>query len=121
MQNKIKGTKESKVTQERVDCLFEHFWKAYPKKVSKAQALKAFRKLDPDYALLDAMLDAIDQQKYTEQWAKNDGQYIPYPATWLAGRRWEDQLEMSSSGCCMTREMTEEEADDLFRRGGLIK
>jgi hypothetical protein len=38
------------------DCLFEEFWKAYPKKVSKAQASKAFRKLNPDQALLDAML-----------------------------------------------------------------
>jgi DNA-binding MarR family transcriptional regulator len=38
------------------DCLFEEFWKAYPKKVSKAQASKAFRKLNPYQALLDALL-----------------------------------------------------------------
>jgi DNA-binding MarR family transcriptional regulator len=104
-----------------MDTLFEQFWTAYPKKVSKAQALKAFTKLNPDETLFDTMLTAIDQQKYGEQWTRNDGQYIPYPATWLNGRRWEDQLDEFASGCCMTREMTEEEADDLFRRGGLIK
>jgi DNA-binding MarR family transcriptional regulator len=105
-----------------IDSLFEQFWTAYPKKVSKAQAQKVFRKLNPDEALLDTMLAAIDQQKQTEQWMKNEGQYIPYPATWLNGRRWEDQIDPSAGcGCCMTREMTEEEADELFRRGGLIK
>jgi DNA-binding MarR family transcriptional regulator len=112
---------KTKDKSKEMESLFEHFWTAYPKKVSKPQALKAFRKHHPDAAMVDMMLDAIDRQKYSEQWSKNDGQFIPYPATWLSGRRWEDQLDESSNGCCMTREMTEEEADELLRRGGFIK
>jgi hypothetical protein len=118
-QNKLNSKTKDKY--KAIDSLFEQFWTAYPKKVSKTQSQKAFRKLNPDEALLDTMLAALDQQKQTEQWMKNEGQYIPYPATWLNGRRWEDQIDPSSSGCCMTREFTEEEADALYRQVGLIK
>jgi hypothetical protein len=114
--DKIKGTKESKETKERVDCLFEQFWANYPKKISKVFAHKAFSKLDPDDALFDTMLDALDQYRYSEQWSRNDGQFIPYPANWITNRRWEDQIEDYSTGCCMTREVTEEEAEEILRR-----
>lgn len=70
---------------------FDAFWGAYPKKVSKAAAEKAFHKLKPDDALLETMLAAIEQQKRSAEWQKDDGQFIPYPATWLNGRRWEDE------------------------------
>jgi Mn-dependent DtxR family transcriptional regulator len=117
----IKNKDKYKDKTNESDCLFEQFWTAYPKKVSKAQAHKAFTKLNPDEVLLDTMLTALSRQRNSDQWIKNDGQYIPYPATWLGGRRWEDQLDESSSGCCMTREFTEEEADALYRQVGLIK
>jgi len=29
----------------------------------------------------------------SEQWTKDNGQYIPHAATWLNGRRWEDELK----------------------------
>ena len=38
------------------------------------------------------MLAAIERQKQTAQWKENGGQYIPHPATWLNGRRWEDEV-----------------------------
>lgn len=69
---------------------FSLFWKTYPKKVSKAAAEKAFSKLKPDDELLETMLAAIEQQKRSAEWQKDGGQFIPYPATWLNGRRWED-------------------------------
>ena len=70
---------------------FDEFWKAYPRKQSKASALKAFNKINPDSELLGAMLTAIKRQKASDQWQRDGGQYIPYPATWLNGRRWEDE------------------------------
>ena len=36
------------------------------------------------------MLKAIEAQKRTPDWFKQEGQFIPYPATWLNGKRWED-------------------------------
>ena len=70
---------------------FERFWEAYPLKKAKPVALKAFTKLNPDDALLEAMLGAIDSQRMSEQWRRDGGKYIPHPATWLNQRRWEDQ------------------------------
>ena len=39
------------------------------------------------------MIKQIERLKDTEQWQKDDGKFIPYPATWLNGRRWEDEFE----------------------------
>ena len=65
---------------------FEAFWKAYPLKRSKLDALKAWRKLTPP---LETVLDAIEAQRTCRQW--RDG-YIPHPATWLRRGGWMDEL-----------------------------
>ena len=76
---------------------FNDFWKAYPKKVSKANALKAWKKLKPNNDLVRKILYALEKQKKSSQWQKDNGQFIPYPATWLNGRRWEDEQHEESS------------------------
>ena len=78
----------------KTDCsdLFNKFWTAYPKHIAKQSAVKAFEKLKPDEKLLEAMLKAIARQKESKQWEKDGGAFIPYPATWLNQRRWEDEL-----------------------------
>ena len=78
----------------KTDCsdLFNQFWTAYPKHIAKQSAVKAFEKLKPDEKLLEAMLKAIAMQKESKQWEKDGGAFIPYPATWLNQRRWEDEL-----------------------------
>lgn len=72
---------------------FNKFWKIYPKKVAKQDAVKAWKKLKPDEKLLAEILTALEKQKQSPQWRKDGGQFIPYPATWLNGRRWEDVQE----------------------------
>lgn len=84
---------ESKHAQECAADLFLEFWKAYPKKSAKPTAQKAFEKVKPDRALLDTMLMALDTQKKLPQWVKDNGQFIPLPATWINQRRWEDETE----------------------------
>ena len=78
----------------KTDCsdLFNQFWDSYPKHIAKQSAVKAFEKLKPDEKLLEAMLKAIARQKESKQWEKDGGAFIPYPATWLNQRRWEDEL-----------------------------
>lgn len=78
--------------------LFERFWSAYPKKVAKSTASKAFEKLRPDESLLQDILTALDWQKCTEQWKQNGGKYIPHPASYLNGRRWEDERQEEADG-----------------------
>lgn len=71
---------------------FEEFWKAYPKKVGKDAALKAFEKRKPTRELLDSMLAAIAVQRTLKKWIDDDGQYIPHPSTWLNEGRWQDEV-----------------------------
>jgi hypothetical protein len=73
--------------------LFLIFWECYPLKVKRPKANTAFLKLKPDRALLDRMLDAIDRQKQSRAWRKDNGQFIPHPATWLNNRQWEDSVQ----------------------------
>jgi hypothetical protein len=73
------------------NALFDRFWSAYPRKEAKAVARKAFARHKPDDALLGAMLNAIEKQKRSNQWVKDNGQFIPLPATWLNQERWTDE------------------------------
>jgi hypothetical protein len=70
---------------------FSEFWEAYPRKVAKQATLKAWNKLQPDESLRAILLEALGRQKQSAQWTRDAGQYIPYPASWINGRRWEDQ------------------------------
>ena len=70
---------------------FDVFWNAYPRKNGKGAAEKAFKKIKPSGELLQKMLDAIVVQKQSDQWRRDNGQYIPNPATWLNQTRWEDE------------------------------
>lgn len=67
---------------------FNEFWLAYPRKVGKDAAIKAWRKKRPS---LDAVLYAIRWQLDSEQWNKNDGQFIPLPTTYINQGRWKDE------------------------------
>ena len=68
---------------------FEVFWSAYPKKVGKQAAKKAFEKVNVP---VESLVTAIKRQECSPQWSKDGGQYIPNPATWLNQGRWEDEL-----------------------------
>jgi len=70
------------------DAAFEEFWKAYPRKVGKGAALKAYKKVPKEAHGL--LLAAVKTQSASEQWRKDGGQFIPHPATWLNEQRWLD-------------------------------
>jgi len=69
---------------------FQKFWKEYPKKRSKKKAEEKFLKLPRE--LLPKILKALQQQKESFEWQKEDGQFIPHPNTWINGKRWEDDI-----------------------------
>jgi hypothetical protein len=66
---------------------FLRFWAAYPRRVGKGAAAKAWAKARPPMA---AVLAAVKACAATDQWRKDGGQFIPHPATFLNQRRWED-------------------------------
>lgn len=73
----------------RPDAEFEKFWLAYPTKVGRKPARKAF---DKTTVPIDTMLSALEKQKRSASWEKDNGQYIPNPTTWLNQERWNDEL-----------------------------
>ena len=61
--NKSKSKNKSKEKVQEKEERFERFWRAYPRKVAKQVAMKAFEKIDPDEALLETMIAAIGKWK----------------------------------------------------------
>ena len=75
---------------------FLNFWKVYPRKVCKGAAFKAWRKANGKPPV-ENLIAIVECHKQTDQWQNNNGQFIPYPATWLNQRRWEDEIEYASA------------------------
>ena len=73
---------------------FSAFWEMYPLKKSKGEAFKAFKKIKAaEYAPVKAgLLKAIS----SDEWKKNNGQFIRHPAAWLKARGWEDEYTGSA-------------------------
>lgn len=76
-----------------LDVGFEEFWKCYPRKVGKTAARKAWSRIHPQNGTREIIFGAVESQKQSAQWQKDNGQFIPNPATWLNQGRWEDEIE----------------------------
>jgi len=72
---------------------FLDFYQAYPRHVAKASALKAWSKLDLSNGLLQKIMAGVST--YAKACEGKEPQHIAHPATWLNGRRWEDEPEKS--------------------------
>lgn len=70
---------------------FLEFWLAYPKHRNRADAEKAWNALSPDAELQRQILAALAWQVTSPDWLKDNGQFVPLPASWLRARRWEDE------------------------------
>lgn len=93
----VEGEKEQHLRSADADPAFDAFWLAYPRKVGKGQARKAWSK-----ALRAAPAETITTAAaaFSAQPGR-DPQFTPHPATWLNGERWLDeptQLRAVASG-----------------------
>lgn len=74
---------------------FETFWKVFPRKVGKDAAWRRWKSLTGTRPELSALVSAIRKQAQSDQWQKENGQFIPNPATWLNQGRWADEITES--------------------------
>lgn len=74
---------------------FDRFWSAYPRKVSKKKAMEAWMKLAPSEELTRKIIAAVKARAQMKDWQKEDGAFIPHPATYLNQERWTDQVGIS--------------------------
>lgn len=83
--------------------MFERFWSAYPRKVARGAAQKAWEKLKPDEQLAETMILAIDAQKRHRRKTEDANDKLPekqrqflapwkHPATWINQQCWLDEI-----------------------------
>ena len=70
---------------------FKEFWEMYPKKVGKDSASKAWSKLPSPKTTLELIKKSLDWQRVSDQWTKENGQFIPLPTTYINQGRWQDE------------------------------
>lgn len=71
---------------------FDAFWAAWPKRVAKKAAFRAWSRVSPE--LYPAVMAALARHKRLPAWQKDGGAYIPHAATWLNGERWNDEVAL---------------------------
>ena len=70
---------------------FDEFWNQYPRRIAKKAAQKAWDRIKPDAALVEQIMAGLRAQLRTM--SLKEKQFIPHPATWLRGERWNDEIE----------------------------
>jgi len=104
----------------RHSALFDAFWKAYPRKVGKGAAQKAWavavRKADPD-----RIIEGVERYPWPD-----DPAFVPHASTWLNGQRWEDELPGMKPRKLSQAELDEQERKrieflkEFHRRAGRV-
>lgn len=77
-------------TEQKIDLLFEEFWKAYPnrRKYNKPGCKAKYRHI-PDIEKVHAdIMAALEIHKRSKDWTKDNGEYIPAPYVYLNQERW---------------------------------
>lgn len=87
---------------------FDRFWRAYPRRIGKGQARKAWatalkRGADPEVIIERA-------GRFTALRGNEDPKFTPHPSTWLNGERWDDvpDPEVRPAGPVMSWELWDE-------------
>ena len=81
-----KTKKHSRASLETED--FLSFYSAFPKKRNRPQAIKAWTKINPTPELIREIMQGLESAKASEEWNRESGRYIPYPASWLNAEGW---------------------------------
>lgn len=85
------------ITNELRD-LFDQWYAAYPRKEAKTKAFEAFVALAPNPEKVQSWIVAISAQGLIDRAKRGEGRYIPLPATWLNGERWNDEVPAAGKG-----------------------
>ena len=71
---------------------FALFWKNYPRKEAKKVAWESWVKVGEPESIIEKMRVILPIQMESDQWTKNNGEFIPLPATYINQERWEDEI-----------------------------
>lgn len=94
---------------------FDAFWAECPRKVGKGKARQAFAKARKG---ADATTIIAGMKRHARMVAHTEQQFIPHPATWLNGERWEDEDKprpVSQQGRKPHWQVMKEKAEGTYR------
>ena len=78
--------------------MFDAFWQAYPKRVAKGAAIRAFNTA-MKIATFSEIMDGVRRYAQT----RPDPQFTPHPTTWLNQQRWADEIKEEANGKIISR------------------
>ena len=85
------------LAREDDDPAFDDFYREYPRKQKRPEALRAWKKIKPEAELVAVIMQGLARWKASADW-QEDPRFIPYPASWLNNKRWEDEPRKAGSG-----------------------
>lgn len=85
-------------TKPGADPAFDAFWAAYPRKISKGHARKAWTTATATGTDPAEIITATEAHAARCARNRTEERFIPHPATWLNGERWGDQPETDRVG-----------------------
>ena len=93
---------------------FESFWNAYPRKVGKAQAKKAWNKIKPNEETVMAIAENIALRIKHGEWSADNKTFIPHASTYLNNSRWEDEVETASHALKQPKQIKRRDIQDAL-------
>jgi hypothetical protein len=82
---------------------FDDFWRIYPKKVDRGEALRAFVKARENAPFEDIVLGAM---RYATERTGQDPRFTKHPATWLSKACWTDPTHAQRQSFLEPRQTT---------------
>jgi hypothetical protein len=109
---------------EELDFRFEEFWSAFPagRKKGKGKAKTLFRQIARGgHHSLKASAETLIAAAKAYAAVAPDPQFTPMPQTWLAGGRWEDDLEQIAASAKPTFAKPSRTLDAIARRSAAME
>lgn len=77
---------------------FDRFFRVYPKKEKRDEALLAWRKVVHSPELAAEIIAAVEARVTSDEWRRDGGRWIPQPVNYLRNRRWTDNIAAVAGG-----------------------
>ena len=81
----------------------EVFLSTFPRREARADGRKAWQQTRSVRPALSVLIDALAAHALAGEWSLERRKFIPLPATWLRGRRWEDDFAAGLSPLLASR------------------
>lgn len=127
LKNKNKNKNKNKKEEQEQEYIisFDRFWAVYPRKDAKQDALKAWKSLNPNEELQEAIIaDVQRRMEPNGAWYKTEKKYIKLAGGYLRSERWKDEggeseraIATGSPGPVILTPEEEAIIDEINRRG----